>query len=365
MAEPVTAEPERDPFWSYTDVFMFAGMMLPCFLIAFVIFPRLAGFNPVAHPWQLVPEQSVFYALLGGILAALFRLQYDRPLWRSLGWIAHRFSLAWTLIAGVLTAILVSMVGTLIKVPITENPMTKLLKDTGSVIPLAIFGITIGPLFEELVFRGFLQPLLARTLGVAGGILAANIPFGILHYWEYGKSWRHVVVISLAGAAFGLMRHVSGSTRASTFMHAAYNALFFVALFAAKAKTGETRDSHLNSRFNLLCPACPSSVPARPVAPLRPVRALSHLTIPRDFTPPPVPRASHTTVPTRLLTRRVPARLLATPSRRALSHHPFQRDFSPPRPSRRAPSHDRSHRTLPIPMLYSDSGKSTQLTPWL
>jgi membrane protease YdiL (CAAX protease family) len=122
----------------------------------------------------------------------------------------------------------------LIKVPVTENPMTKLLKDRAAMIPLAIFGVTIGPLCEELFFRGFVQPLLVRTLGAVAGIVATNVPFGILHYWEYGRSWRHVVVITLAGTAFGWMRHATGSTMASTVMHAAYNSLGFVALFAQR-----------------------------------------------------------------------------------------------------------------------------------
>ena len=92
------------------------------------------------------------------------------------------------------------------------------------------------PLVEELVFRGFLQPLLARDIGAAAAIVVANIPFGILHYWEYGKSWRHVVVIMVAGIAFGCMRQKTGSTRASALMHAAYNALFFYALLATKGR---------------------------------------------------------------------------------------------------------------------------------
>ena len=37
-----------------------------------------------------------------------------------------------------------------------------------------------------------------------------------------------------AGAAFGWMRHATGSTRAATIMHASYNALFFFALFAQR-----------------------------------------------------------------------------------------------------------------------------------
>jgi membrane protease YdiL (CAAX protease family) len=227
-------KPERDPFWGYGDLLGFAGMVLPCFLIAFLALPKLARFDPQAHPWQLVPEQTIFYALLTGVLGAMFRLQYSRPLWRSLGWVPYRVSTSWLVIAGIAAAIAVSGIGVLIKVPITENPMTKLLKDPASLIPLAIFGVTIGPLCEELFFRGFVQPLLVRTLGALAGIVVTNVPFGILHYWEYGRSWRHVVVITLAGTAFGWMRHATGSTRASALMHGAYNSLFFYALFASK-----------------------------------------------------------------------------------------------------------------------------------
>ncbi len=231
-----TPAPPREPFWGYVDVLMFAGMLLPCFFIAFLIVPWAARLNTKEHPWQVVPEQLVLYGLLLGVLAVMFRLVYDRPLWRSLGFVPMRVPPAWPLIAGILTAIAVSLVGILIQVPQTENPMTKLLESPGAVVPIAIFGVTVAPLVEELLFRGFLQPLFVRTLGTALGILAANIPFGILHYAEYGNSWKHVVLITLAGTAFGVMRHATGSTRASTLMHAAYNGLFFYALFSHRGK---------------------------------------------------------------------------------------------------------------------------------
>jgi membrane protease YdiL (CAAX protease family) len=233
MPEPT---PAREPFWGYIDVLMFLGMMLPCMLIAFLMVPWIGRLNVKAHPWQIVPEQLVFYALLLGVLAAIFRLQHDRPLWRSLGWVPMRIPPAWPLVAGVLTAIAVSLIGVLIQVPVTENPMTKLLKDPAAMIPIAVFGVTVAPLVEELMFRGFLQPLLARDIGAVAAIVAANLPFGILHYAEYGNSWRHVVVIGLAGVAFGCMRQATGSTRASALMHAAYNGLFFWVLFSAKLR---------------------------------------------------------------------------------------------------------------------------------
>ena len=234
--EPQPPPPPREPFWGYTDVLVFLGMLLPCFFVAFGALPWIAHLDTRAHPWQVVPEQLVFYGLLLGILALMFRLQYDRPLWRSLGWVAMRIPPAWPIVAGVLTGIAVSLIGILIQVPTKDNPMTKLLESPGATIPIAVFGVTIGPLIEELVFRGFLQPLFARNLGAAAAIIVANIPFGALHYAEYGNSWRHVVVIMLAGIAFGTMRQTTGSTRASTLMHASYNALFFYALLGAKGR---------------------------------------------------------------------------------------------------------------------------------
>jgi len=92
--------------------------------------------------------------------------------------------------------------------------------------------VTLGPVCEELAFRGFLQPLLVRSLGPVGGVLAAAVPFGLLHIPEYGNSWRHGVVITLAGAAFGCVRQATGSTKASTVMHASYNFLFFFVLIS-------------------------------------------------------------------------------------------------------------------------------------
>ena len=49
-------------------------------------------------------------------------------------------------------------------------------------------------------------------------VLAARIPFALLHFQEYGNYWRHA----------------TGSTRAATIMHASYNALFFFVLFAQR-----------------------------------------------------------------------------------------------------------------------------------
>jgi hypothetical protein len=172
--------------------------------------------------------------MLFGALMLIFRLQYDRPFWRSLAWTRFRIPVFWVVIAGASTAYLVAILGQLIHTPTTRNAITDLMQDRASLLLLTVFGVTLGPLCEELAFRGFLQPLLVRSLGAVPGVLLAAVPFGLLHYQEYGNSWRHAVIVAAAGAAFGWMRQATGSTKASALMHASYNGLFFVAALSQR-----------------------------------------------------------------------------------------------------------------------------------
>jgi membrane protease YdiL (CAAX protease family) len=233
--------PERfrisHPFWGYHDLFLFVGLMVGG-LLASTLLARVAVFALQVHTTVEALEPLVAQFLLDGFifaaLAGIFRLQYDQPFWRSLAWTPMRIPGLWIAICGFVTAIAISLLAVLIHLPTVSNPMTKLLEDRVSVILMAAFGVTLGPLFEELVFRGFLQPLVVRSLGAVAGVIVAAVPFGLLHFREYGNSWRHALLISAAGAAFGWMRQATGSTRASTLMHASYNALNFLALFARR-----------------------------------------------------------------------------------------------------------------------------------
>jgi membrane protease YdiL (CAAX protease family) len=234
---PPPPAPERDPFWSYGDLLIFAGLAIPCMLLGFGAVRAtfwLFHLHPTVKTWELLAEQVTGYGLLFGMLVVLFRVQYDRPFWRSLGWVTPGLPLFSIAMGGVGLALAVLLLGALIHTPHTENPLTNLLKDPTSLALVAIFGTIIAPVCEELVFRGFLQPVLVRSLGTVGGILAASVPFGLLHFSEYGNSWRHVLLISISGVAFGWVRQVTGSTKAAAAMHSAYNAFQFVLLIMAK-----------------------------------------------------------------------------------------------------------------------------------
>jgi membrane protease YdiL (CAAX protease family) len=236
---PPPPQPEREAFWNYSDLALFVVMAIPSMFVGGLLALQwVKAAITVLHIHSRIPaieplaEQLGGDAILFGVLALILRLQYDRPLWRSLGWRPPRIPipLLVVVICGLLCAVGAALLGSLIRIPTTSNPMVELMKNRPSAILMACFGVTIAPLTEELVFRGFLQPLLVRSLGAVPGILLAAVPFGLLHYHEYGNSWRHAILIGLAGAAFGWMRHRTGSTQASTLMHASYNALIFFAV---------------------------------------------------------------------------------------------------------------------------------------
>ena len=231
------ATQERDPFWNYSDLALFVVMAIPSMFVGGVLALQwVKAAVAVFHIHSTIPaieplaEQLGGDAILFAVLALILRLQYDRPLWRSLGWRPARIPFLLMVISGLLCAVGVALLASVIRVPTTTNPMVELMKNRTSAILMAFFGVTIAPLTEELVFRGFVQPLLVRSLGAVPGIVLAAVPFGLLHYHEYGNSWRHAVLIGLAGAAFGWMRHRTGSTQASTLMHASYNGLIFFAV---------------------------------------------------------------------------------------------------------------------------------------
>jgi membrane protease YdiL (CAAX protease family) len=76
-----------------------------------------------------------------------------------------------------------------------------------------------------LFFRGLLQPLLVRDLGVIVGVLVSAVPFALLHGPEFAWSWRHILLIAIAGTGFAVKRLTSGSVGAAMLTHSAYNAV--------------------------------------------------------------------------------------------------------------------------------------------
>ena len=224
--------PERVPFWGYRDLMLLVAMAFVLMILVGTI-ARLFSRSPSTSALQAIVVTFVFEGLWFVLLSAVIRLGYGRPFWRSLGWTTPQGRSLWNCAGwGLLAALITVALGSILPRPNVRSPMEDLLSDRGSILLLGFFAVTLGPLTEELAFRGFLQPLLARTFGQIAGLLLQAVPFAIMHGAEYAWAWQQLILMFLAGSAFGWMRWKTGSTAASAFMHAGYNLVAVVGIFA-------------------------------------------------------------------------------------------------------------------------------------
>jgi uncharacterized protein len=216
------------PFWSWRDVALFAGLAIPSFALAIALTQGVFQLLPSeATAPRLMMMQFSGFGLWFLSLWAMLRFRYDRPFWASLGWVTPWPGATITLFLGPLLAIAVAVGSVLLRTPEIQSSIHQLMQDRWSTLLIGVLATTLGPLFEELLFRGFLLPLLLRTFGLVSGILLCSLPFTILHGPQYQWTWQHLTLLFCASVAFCIVRIRTGSTAASTLVHATYNLTFF------------------------------------------------------------------------------------------------------------------------------------------
>jgi uncharacterized protein len=227
---------EGKAFWGFEDLGLFLGALLPAFLggailvrVGRLLAPRTFASEAV----RALVFQGAIYAVLALALYLLLAVGHGRPMWRSLGWTLE-FRGAWMCLGGApLLALAVSALAAMLRAPDVPTPVESLITSRASLVAVLLFAALAGPVFEELVFRGFLYPLLAGALGVWPGIGVTSLAFALLHGPEYQWSWQHVLAVGLAGVAFGGVRYRTRSTAAAALMHIGYNATYVVVYLVA------------------------------------------------------------------------------------------------------------------------------------
>jgi len=159
---------------------------------------------------------------LVGLVAGLYFFLVARPL----EGIGYRWSLTKR---DVVTAVLVFAVYAAIAIPvgfathfIVWNPRVSapdvLLR------PIIIYLVTAVP--EEFLFRGLIQNLLSRWLGVPLGLAIASVIFGLSHLPDP----RYAVLATIAGVAYGSVYLRTGKVTASGITHALVDAVWVILL---------------------------------------------------------------------------------------------------------------------------------------
>lgn len=233
-AAPLVLSERDQPFWGFAEILLVVALFLPAIWLGSFAMQKAFGYSSISDMagFALVGAEFIAYALILLVLKALFA-RHGEPLFKSLGWVDTSFRIQSLITLGFALALIVVLLGTALRIPNTETPFDKMLADPASRIVIALFGVSLGPLVEELLFRGFLQPVLADSIGVFPGILATSAIFGTMHLVQNANIWQSGVLIAVVGFVLGVIRHVTGSTKASTIAHVAYNSLPFMAVMLA------------------------------------------------------------------------------------------------------------------------------------
>ena len=100
-------------------------------------------------------------------------------------------------------------------------------------ILLAVHGIALAPLYEEVIFRKWLQDFLVRRTGLRAGIALTSLCFVLLHC-----SWQAALPLAILAVALSIARIRTGSLIPCIVMHVLHNASVFLFLGLAMAVRG-------------------------------------------------------------------------------------------------------------------------------
>jgi membrane protease YdiL (CAAX protease family) len=228
MTPLVLAEPER-PFWGFAELLLACAVFLAALATVISVATRYLHAPPESGLWSVLEEAAAYSVLF--IAIKIMFARHGKRMLEALGWTKTGPFTPLSLVAiGMGLSFIVVALQYALLTPEVETPFDKLLDDPASRVAVALFGITLGPMVEELLFRGFLQPVLVGGIGVFPGILLTSVLFGALHLTQNADLWQSGLLIAFVGFVLGTVRHISGSTKASTIVHIAYNSLPFISL---------------------------------------------------------------------------------------------------------------------------------------
>jgi len=221
----------RAPIWGYQDLVLFLSAVLPSLALS----AALLRVSRVVAPALLASDaartlvfQSFMYVFLVGALYLVIAWRYHEPFWSALGWTSPVARDWLSLVGGPGLTIALSALGVILRAPSDSSQIELLIKSRASLAAVMLFGVLLAPIFEEMLFRGFLLPLLMRSLGPWPGILLTAVPFALLHGAQNHWAWQPILLIGIAGIVFGYVRYKTRSTTAAFLMHSAYNATGFL-----------------------------------------------------------------------------------------------------------------------------------------
>ena len=239
------------PGWGYKDLFYVAVFAVPALVVSiiacfafFFALEYIVGVTvdfqePAGKAVMLITMQMMWWALIVAFVYLLATVKHRMDFGESMSWIPLTQPVrSGALYCGIgfLLACSVAVIASLIPMPTERPPLEELLGDPAALLLLAVFGVTVVPAVEELLFRGFFYVVLERMHGALAAILMTSVVFSMIHGPQYGWHWQNLVLLFYVGSVFALIRAQTGSVVPAAFAHAGYNGtLLFGVLFAGEA----------------------------------------------------------------------------------------------------------------------------------
>lgn len=223
------------PVWSVWDVlflFFFAAFALLLLAVAgaavrHLVLVKFPSFRLLSHPDSEGVYLILFQALLD-ILIFMFiyftvTLKYNSSFLNSIKWSRKGDTRTLVYLAvGIVLALAFVGISSLMPNP-GEPPIEKMLKYPPTAVLYAALGVLLAPFVEEVVFRGFIYPVIERSLGKSLAVLISASMFTFVHVFQLWGSWTIVALIGLVGLTLSVVRARTDAVIPSFFIHLSYN----------------------------------------------------------------------------------------------------------------------------------------------
>jgi membrane protease YdiL (CAAX protease family) len=187
------------------------------------------------EPRFTIPMMVLSYGVVLAVASALFSRVWQRGFFEGIHWNASalRRHWMWLPILGVGLGFAIQLVSNYLPVP-KELPVDAFFRTTGDAWMVALFGVFIAPIAEEIAFRGFLYPSLRPWTGQIIAAILTSVPFALLHAQQVAHAWGPLAMVFLVSLVLVGIRERTGSVAASALVHACYNfSIFAVISFAS------------------------------------------------------------------------------------------------------------------------------------
>ena len=230
-----------DPAWNGWDVLrltvltivaLFFGVLTVLLAARVWVYPNRSLGDVARVPLVIIAGQSLAYFLVLAYMYVLVTRERRRPdFLAAIHW-NWPSNIAVYIFVGFALSLALQGLAHLLPIP-KELPIDSFFKTPAEAWALTILSVTLAPLMEELFFRAFLYPVLARSLGLPVAVFLTALAFALLHGLQLMFSWGPVLVIFLVGMVLTMVRAQRDSVAASLLIHIAYNGTIAVAMFVA------------------------------------------------------------------------------------------------------------------------------------